>query len=91
MKINIGTSTEDQISICQQFLGYKCNYHYFDTAESFMNFPINPSASAAPVARRADVDCYNFMENDVISATNAELHDRQFRCMQSTSIGMLRH
>ena len=32
MKFNETTSTEDETRICRQFLGYKCNYNYFDTA-----------------------------------------------------------
>ena len=91
INININTSTEDQISICQQFLGYKWKHHYFDAAESFMNLPLNPSSSAAPVVRRADVEWYDFIENYFFLATNAESCDRPPRCMQSTFVENLRH
>ena len=73
MKINIDASTKDQISICQQFLGYKFNYYYFDTAESLLQLPINPLVPADPVVIRANVDFNNFMTNDVILETNEEL------------------
>ena len=56
-----------------------------------MNFPVKPSASAAPVIRRADIDCHNLLKNDIILATNTESHDRPPRYVQSTFVEILKH
>ena len=48
--------------------------------------PVNPSVPAAPLVRRVNVDCNNFMTNDVILATDAELYDRMPSNLQSTFV-----
>ena len=59
-------SVEDQISICHQCTGYKCNYNHFDAA-IYQN--INPDLATARMA--ATEETKNDCENESYSLNNA--------------------
>ena len=74
MKMNVANYVKDQTRICQQFLGYKFDFCYFDASAAFHQFPITRAILTVHNLTTTNVEINKINSNDVNVARHLELH-----------------
>ena len=89
MKCNAATTTENEISMCRQFLGCECNYNYFDTA-NFVETSQTQVTSIATELPENDIN-ENMTPNFLTQNVGSQAYMRPPKHLQTTFVSLLDH